>query len=97
VKSVPVRTLEKYEEVPMATTTCSHLTGEIAAPSGDACEECGSALNLRMCTECGHVGCCESQHGHNTEHARAAGHPVIKSLPLGDSSFTWCYECDHYV
>ena len=43
------------------------------------------------------MGCCESQLGHNTAHARAAGHPVIKSLPLGANSFTWCYECDTYV
>jgi uncharacterized UBP type Zn finger protein len=76
---------------------CPHLTTAIAHPSGSTCEECGSTYNLRACTECGHVGCCESQLGHNTAHARAAGHPVIKSLPLGANSFTWCYECDTYV
>jgi hypothetical protein len=51
-----------------------------------------------MCTECGHVGCCESQQAHNTQHAKASGHPIIKSLPLDSPrSFTWCYECNRYL
>lgn len=77
--------------------TCVHYSGESAAPRAEACEECGSTFNLRVCTDCGHVGCCESQQGHNTQHSRQAGHPVIKSLPLGKGSFTWCYECGQYV
>jgi uncharacterized UBP type Zn finger protein len=79
------------------TTTCTHFDGTVAQPSGAACEECGSTDALRVCTTCGHVGCCESQAGHNTAHATAAGHPVIKSLPLGDGSFTWCYRCQEYL
>lgn len=78
-------------------TGCIHFSGEVAEPNGTACEECGSTFNLRTCTECGHVGCCESQHGHDTAHAKASGHPVIKSLPLGAGSFTWCYECNDYL
>ena len=50
-----------------------------------------------MCVTCGHVGCCESQLGHNTQHAQASGHPVINSLPLGPGSFTWCYEENRYI
>ncbi len=76
---------------------CAHVPDDFAQPNGGACEECGSQVNLRACVGCGHVGCCESQQGHNTEHARVAGHPVIKSLPLGEHSFTWCYECSRYV
>ena len=79
------------------TTECSHVTGETAAPRAAACEECGSKFNLRVCTECGHVGCCESQMGHNTAHFHTTGHPTIKSLPLGQHSFTWCYLCRRYV
>lgn len=79
------------------SSSCSHVTGGSATPRAEACEGCGSKINLRVCTECGHVGCCESQQGHNTKHARESGHPVIKSLPLGESSFTWCYECGRYV
>ena len=75
---------------------CAHAPDRVAQPSGDRCEECGSGFNLRMCAQCGHVGCCESQAGHNTAHARAAGHPVIYSLPLG-SGWAWCYEEHRYV
>ncbi len=70
---------------------------EAAEPRAEACEECGSTFNLRACTSCGHVGCCESQLGHNTAHAEASEHPVIRSMPLGPHSFTWCYECGRYV
>jgi uncharacterized UBP type Zn finger protein len=78
-------------------TACTHATDRIAPPRAQACEECGSTFNLRVCTECGHVGCCESQLAHNTAHAKEAGHPVIKSMPVGERSFTWCYACRGYV
>jgi thioredoxin reductase len=51
---------------------CPHDTGQEAAPRAARCEGCGSTWNLRACTTCGHVGCCESQQGHNTAHARHA-------------------------
>jgi CPA1 family monovalent cation:H+ antiporter len=82
----------------MATTTdCPHVTGSIATPNSATCEECGSGTALRVCTECGHVGCCESQLAHDTAHFEGSGHPVIRSLPLSDDSFTWCYACASYV
>jgi uncharacterized UBP type Zn finger protein len=76
---------------------CTHVPVSSAEPRGESCEACGSTRNLRMCAECGYVACCESQAGHNRIHARDSGHPVIKQLPLGPRSFTWCYECDRYV
>ena len=76
---------------------CPHVGDSNAAPRSGTCEECGSDFNLRVCTTCGHVGCCESQQGHNTAHARSAAHPVIRSMPVTDRSFTWCYECNRYV
>jgi CPA1 family monovalent cation:H+ antiporter len=76
---------------------CAHQPASVAAPRADACEGCGSTLNLRLCTECGFVGCCESQRGHDRTHALATKHHVIKSLPLAPSSFTWCYACGRYV
>jgi uncharacterized UBP type Zn finger protein len=77
--------------------TCEHVSRVVAQPRSNVCEECGSDSNLRVCTECGHVGCCESQQGDNTAHYRETGHAVIKSLPLGAGSFTWCYEHRRYV
>lgn len=79
------------------TDVCEHVTDTVAEPRSDVCEECGSRFSLRLCTECGHVGCCESQRAHNTTHYRATGHPIIKSLPLRRGSFTYCYECRRYV
>jgi uncharacterized UBP type Zn finger protein len=81
----------------MAGTKCTHFDGSVATPRASACEGCGSTFNLRVCTTCGHVGCCESQKGHNTAHARATGHLVIKSLPLREGHFTWCYDCKAYL
>jgi len=80
-----------------STSTCAHIPEESVAPRAETCEGCGSSFNLRVCTHCGFVGCCESQLGHNRAHALAAGHPVLRSLPLGPRSFTWCYECRRYV
>ncbi|MBA3778401.1 MAG: UBP-type zinc finger domain-containing protein [Chloroflexi bacterium] len=75
---------------------CEHVPAEVAAPRSASCEECGSTFNLRMCASCGHVGCCESQAGHNSLHAQAESHPVIYSMPVG-SGFTWCYEHRAYL
>ena len=61
----------------------------------DGCEDClatGSKwLHLRICLECGHVGCCdESPNQHATVHANATEHPVIRSLEPGEV-WSWCY------
>ena len=77
--------------------SCPHFDGTTAEPHADRCEECGSTFNLRACTTCGHVGCCESRHGHNTAHAKQSEHPVIKSLPIRDGHFTSCYRCRRYI
>jgi uncharacterized UBP type Zn finger protein len=87
----------QWDETGTSEAVCVHAPSEPAHPRSDSCEECGSTWNLRVCAECGHVGCCESQHGHNTAHARASGHQVIRSLPLDAGSFTWCYGCRRYL
>lgn len=79
------------------TITCPHVPAAFSDPRAEACERCGEVRNLRVCVGCGHVGCCESLNAHNTAHYRDSGHPVIRSLPLGEGSFTWCYECDRYL
>ncbi len=75
---------------------CEHVPTEIAAPSGDRCEECGSDNRLRLCATCGHVGCCESQAGHGRAHALAQQHPVILEMPAGEG-FAWCYAERRYL
>ncbi|HJV04222.1 MAG TPA: UBP-type zinc finger domain-containing protein [Actinomycetota bacterium] len=79
------------------TTICEHVPEQPAEPRAGACEACRSTINLRACAQCGYVGCCESQQGHNRAHALGEGHPVIRSMPITPHSFTWCYEHGAYV
>jgi len=64
-------------------------------PSGTGCAECeetgGWWFHLRRCTQCGHIGCCDSSPSqHASAHAAATGHPVIRSFEPGESWF-WSY------
>ncbi|WP_369055208.1 UBP-type zinc finger domain-containing protein [Kineococcus terrestris] len=81
----------------MSATTCGHLdtVDEAAAPSAPGCEDClaagGRWVHLRMCSGCGHVGCCDSSPGkHATAHHRGTGHPLVRSYEPGEEWF-WCY------
>jgi CPA1 family monovalent cation:H+ antiporter len=76
---------------------CEHLPAEQAVPQGTSCPKCGSAHSLRVCSTCGYVACCESQFGHNKEHWKESGHPVIRPYPLSESGWTWCYGCGRYL
>jgi uncharacterized UBP type Zn finger protein len=75
---------------------CSHeLALEAVAPRTDGCEEClklgMSWVHLRLCLECGHVGCCDSSPGrHATRHFHRTGHPVVASYEPGER-WGWCY------
>jgi hypothetical protein len=63
-------------------------------PSG--CEECLASgrldwVHLRVCRECGHVGCCDQSPGrHATEPFSRYAHPVIRSYEPGEGWY-WCY------
>ena len=78
--------------------TCTHLDQvEVTElpESVDGCEEClasgGRWLHLRICLECGHVGCCDdSPNRHATAHAETTGHPIIRSLEPGEE-WSWCF------
>jgi hypothetical protein len=64
------------------------------APSGTGCLECeesaGWWFHLRRCAQCGHIGCCDTSPAqHATAHARASGHPLIRSFEPGES---WFYD-----
>ncbi len=69
-------------------------------PSGDGCVECIAAsgwwLHLRRCTQCGHIGCCDtSPQQHASRHARETGHPIIRSFEPGEDWF-WNFETEQY-
>lgn len=82
----------------MAAKTCVHITDDMQyhepnTPNG--CEEClamGSRwVHLRLCVECGHVGCCDnSPNKHATKHFHKTQHPVIASYEPGEN-WVWCY------
>ena len=79
-------------------TTCTHLDDVrvMQLPeSVPGCEDCLAAgdkwLHLRICLECGHVGCCDdSPNRHASAHAAASGHPIIRSIEPGED-WSWCF------
>jgi uncharacterized UBP type Zn finger protein len=63
--------------------------------SVEGCEDClamgGVWLHLRICLECGHVGCCDSSpNRHATAHSQSSGHPLMRSLEPGET-WSWCF------
>ena len=80
------------------TPSCTHLDtidGHRAAGLGRRLRglprDGGVWLHLRICLECGHVGCCDDSPGqHASAHARSAEHPIIRSLEPGEQ-WSWCF------
>ena len=78
--------------------TCVHVEKIDETPKPGTPEGCAECLeqgqrwvHLRLCLECGHVGCCDSSVGkHATAHFRGTGHPVIQSFQPGED-WRWCY------
>ena len=78
-----------------ACTHLDHVQITELPEAVDGCEECLASgdewLHLRICLECGHVGCCDdSPNRHATAHAHATEHPIIRSLEP-DEDWSWCY------
>ena len=82
----------------MSTPVCSHLDTIQFTELPDpilGCEEClktgDSWVHLRMCMECGKIGCCDdSPNKHASKHAGEASHPIIKSAEPGED-WSWCF------
>lgn len=81
---------------------CAHFQeAREVTPGTNGCEEClqlgESWVHLRLCTACGHVGCCDnSKNKHATKHYRTTRHPVIKSFEPGED-WGWCYADQAFV
>lgn len=79
-------------------TACSHLDSVqfLEAPDRiEGCEECLASgmtwVHLRMCQECGHIGCCDNSVGkHATAHHHRTSHPIIRSVEP-EEDWSWCY------
>lgn len=82
---------------------CAHLgdARDRDPNTPDGCEECLASgdgwFHLRLCLECGHVGCCDqSKNKHATKHYRATAHPVIRSFQPGEQ-WRYCYPDDLFI
>ena len=84
---------------PKGAEECEHLRSEplVAVPGDpDGCQDCvpmgeHAWVALRMCLRCGHVGCCDSSpRRHASAHYGDVGHPVMRSIELGEG-WRWCY------
>ena len=75
---------------------CTHLDQvQFTDTDKHGCEEClksgDSWVHLRLCMECGHVGCCDSsKNKHATKHFHRVKHPLVRSIEPGES-WIWCY------
>ena len=78
--------------------SCVHLdqvVKNVNPKTPEGCEEClqmGSTwVHLRLCLNCGHVGCCDqSTNKHGTKHFHSSGHPIIRSYEPGEN-WKWCF------
>ena len=75
---------------------CAHFDHvQPVRPSAPGCEECLKSgdewVHLRLCMECGHVGCCDSsKNKHATQHFHSTRHPIIQSFQPGED-WRWCF------
>ncbi len=78
--------------------SCNHLDRVVITQLPESvagCEECLASgdpwLHLRICLECGKVGCCDdSPNRHARAHAHSSEHPLIRSLEPGET-WSWCF------
>ncbi|MFG2192913.1 UBP-type zinc finger domain-containing protein [Streptomyces sp. NPDC048639] len=77
---------------------CPHVPGlprPEPSAAGETCLACradgSDYVQLRLCLQCGHVGCCDSSPSrHATRHFEDTGHPVMRSYEPGES-WRWCF------
>ncbi len=82
---------------------CKHLAQvrDVTPKTPDGCEECLQTgdewVHLRVCLECGHVGCCDdSPNRHATKHFHKVKHPVMRSFEPGED-WGYCYVEDLFI
>ena len=76
---------------------CTHLDHihKVKPHTPQGCEEClktgDTWVHLRLCMECGHVGCCDSsKNKHATKHFHHTKHPIMRSFERGED-WGWCF------
>jgi len=78
---------------------CEHLAAHhdryVAPNTPHGCPDCLREglqwVHLRLCLDCGNVGCCDSSPGrHAEQHFADTGHPVMRSFEPGEA-WRWCF------
>jgi ubiquitin-hydrolase Zn-finger-containing protein len=83
-----MRSGSETASTPTSTVSDPHLSMirqvYLQTPNGrEECLRLGTEwVHLRPCLTCGHVGCCDSS---PLRHARAVGHPIVRSFEPGES------------
>lgn len=92
---VDVNTVVAFRADPEQACVHAVVTRPVV-PNSPGCAAClrdgeQGWVHLRLCTTCGHVGCCDSSPGrHAAAHAHAVEHPVMCSAEPGET-WGWCY------
>jgi CPA1 family monovalent cation:H+ antiporter len=82
-----------------AADECEHLAAHhdrfVPPRTPNGCQEClelgDTWVHLRLCLDCGHVGCCDSSpNKHASRHFDETGHPVMRSFEPGEA-WRWCF------
>ncbi|HET6626389.1 MAG TPA: Na+/H+ antiporter [Nocardioidaceae bacterium] len=96
--SLSRQAVQRPATTPGRLMPCEHLEEaphDTARNLEDACEDClaegTSWVHLRLCLQCGHMGCCDSSpRRHATAHFEQEGHPVMRSAEAGEN-WRWCF------
>ena len=86
----------------MPKKNCTHIDQiKKVTPQADGCVDCLKTgdewVHLRLCLECGYVGCCNnSKNKHATKHFIGTDHPMIKSFEEGEE-WMWCYKDNMFI
>ena len=87
----------------MSDAQCTHLdqVRDVDPRTPEGCEAClkmGTGwVHLRVCSTCGHVGCCDQSQGkHATKHFHSSSHPIMRSFQPGED-WGWCYVDDLFI
>ena len=89
--------------MPASAPPCPHVdqARDVSPRTPNGCEECLKLgwqwVHLRLCQECGHVGCCDQSRGkHATAHYHSTEHAIMKSFQPGED-WSWCYIDELFI
>jgi CPA2 family monovalent cation:H+ antiporter-2 len=93
-ETTPVRTIHLTPDQQRACEHAAKMPADVTS-AASGCEEClklgDTWVHLRICMQCGRVGCCDSsKNKHATKHYHATAHPVIRSYQPHEE-WAWCF------